>query len=227
MLDSKIDNKYGKDFGLYIAKRPIIPTPKQRIETTQVDFRDGELTRKKGFFNISFSVEFNIMENENVKKKLRYIKAWLISAEKFQLTDDDVYYKVKHTIVDDIENDIENYGFFTAIFVCDPFQYLITDSITITSGGVLTNAGTYKTLPKITVYGSGKIVLTINGSSITLTSISDYIVLDSELMDAYRLTTNLNSRMTGEFPIFQIGNNTISWTGTVTKIIIEPRWRYI
>lgn len=227
MLEFKIDTKYGKNFGLYIAKRPAIPTPKQKIDSLQVDFRDGELTTKKGYSNINFPVEFNIMKDTNIKKELRYIKAWIINAETFQLTDDNVYYKVKYVIFDNIENEIDNFGYFIVNFICDPFQYAISESLTITSSGTLNNTGTYLSLPKITVYGSGKIVMSINGENITLTSITDYIVIDSEIMDAYRLTTNLNSRMTGEFPIFQVGNNTISWTGMVTKIVVEPRWRYI
>ncbi|QDY17535.1 phage tail protein [Clostridium botulinum] len=31
--------------------------------------------------------------------------------------------------------------------------------------------------------------------------------------------------MYGEFPIFQVGENKISWTGNVSKIEITPRWR--
>ncbi|MED1539339.1 phage tail protein, partial [Bacillus pseudomycoides] len=31
----------------------------------------------------------------------------------------------------------------------------------------------------------------------------------------------------GSFPVFQVGENTIAWSGNVIKILIEPRWRYI
>ena len=31
--------------------------------------------------------------------------------------------------------------------------------------------------------------------------------------------------MSGEFPKLSAGTNQIAWTGTVTKIVITPRWR--
>jgi phage-related protein len=31
--------------------------------------------------------------------------------------------------------------------------------------------------------------------------------------------------MTGDYPVFSIGKNTISWSGSITKIEVTPRWR--
>lgn len=31
--------------------------------------------------------------------------------------------------------------------------------------------------------------------------------------------------MAGDYPVFYIGENMISWTGAVSKIEITPRWR--
>ncbi|MBH0338677.1 hypothetical protein BM86_25170, partial [Bacillus thuringiensis] len=37
----------------------------------------------------------------------------------------------------------------------------------------------------------------------------------------------MNPNMIGEFPLFKVGENTLTWTGAVTKLIIEPRWCYV
>jgi len=31
----------------------------------------------------------------------------------------------------------------------------------------------------------------------------------------------------GEFPVLKPGANAISWTGTVTKVVVRPNWRYL
>ena len=39
--------------------------------------------------------------------------------------------------------------------------------------------------------------------------------------------TGLNSAMSGDFPKLLPGNNAVSWTGNVTKVDIQPNWRYL
>ncbi|MDU6337913.1 MAG: phage tail protein, partial [Clostridium sporogenes] len=65
----------------------------------------------------------------------------------------------------------------------------------------------------------------INNEIIKFTNISDYIELDSEMMECYKSNVPLNHLMIGNFPIFQVGENNISWTGNISKIEIIPRWR--
>ena len=33
--------------------------------------------------------------------------------------------------------------------------------------------------------------------------------------------------MNGEFPVLKPGANAISWTGTVTKVVVRPNWRFL
>lgn len=35
------------------------------------------------------------------------------------------------------------------------------------------------------------------------------------------------NRMSGDFPTLLPGSNAISWTGNVTKVVIQPNWRYL
>jgi phage-related protein len=76
-------------------------------------------------------------------------------------------------------------------------------------------------MPVITVYGTGSVVLTINGIGITLNNIVDYVTVDSVLMDSYKDTVLKNTDMIGEFPVLKPGTNTISWTGNITKVDIQ------
>ena len=56
---------------------------------------------------------------------------------------------------------------------------------------------------------------------------SGNIVIDSVLQKAYQGTTLMNDHMNGEFPVLKPGANAISWTGTVTKVVVRPNWRYL
>ena len=37
----------------------------------------------------------------------------------------------------------------------------------------------------------------------------------------------MNGCMSGDFPTLLSGSNAISWTGNVTKVVIQPNWRYL
>lgn len=43
----------------------------------------------------------------------------------------------------------------------------------------------------------------------------------------YQGTTLMNDHMNGEFPRLKPGANAISWTGTLTKVVIQPNWRFL
>ena len=81
--------------------------------------------------------------------------------------------------------------------------------------------------PVITVYGTGDITLMVGTVIVELEGITGSITLDSELQESYTGTTSMNSAMSGEFPLLKPGMNAISWTGEVSKVEIQPRWRYL
>ena len=118
---------------------------------------------------------------------------------------------------------------FAVNFRCKPFWYAENaPAITVTqSGSFVTNPGNVYAEPVITVYGSGAITLMVGLTIIELEGISGNITLNSALQEAYSGITSMNSAMSGEFPVLLPGANAISWTGNVSKVVIEPHWRYL
>ena len=116
---------------------------------------------------------------------------------------------------------------FTVTFRCKPFLYLDSSAdVTVTaSGTTVTNPGAVDSEPLIKVYGSGDITLMVGTQIVELEDVSSQIFLDSEIQEAYKGTTSMNSAMSGEVPKLLPGMNAISWTGNVTSIVITPRWR--
>lgn len=221
-----------KDETVYIsvANRPVIPTAKKKIEKISVPGRDGDLIKVDGYEDVSLPIDFNILEDRNIKSDVRKIKGWFMDKSILSFSDDPNYFrKIKNVEIGNIENEVEFYGYFTVDFLFDPFEYQKTTTKSYTSSPVtLINPGTYFSRPLIKIYGTGTVILTVNGVGITLKNLTDEIILDSELEEAYKgLTTNMNENMIGSFPIFKKGSNTISWSGNVTKIEIDERWRYL
>ncbi|MBJ8054694.1 phage tail family protein [Bacillus cereus] len=228
MVDIRINEMLGRDYHICMVERPDIPTAKEKIEFIEVPGREnGSLTKKNGYEDVTFKVNFNLLEDENIKPLLRRIKAWLMRAKILSFTDDNVYRKIKSVEIGDINNEIEEYGQFEVTFISDPYEYAIEQPLEFNTAITIINYGTLHSLPKFNIYGSGTITIQINGQSFQLKDVSNSIVVDSDLKECYSGTTPMNNKMVGDFPTFKEGENTISWAGTVTKIELETRWRYL
>lgn len=94
----------------------------------------------------------------------------------------------------------------------------------------LVNRGNTNARPIITLYGSGTINLSLNGAQIFVIDIgsAEYITIDAEQMNAYQGDILMNRSVVGDYSelVFNIGTNTISWTGDVTQVEVEnfTRW---
>ena len=95
------------------------------------------------------------------------------------------------------------------------------------STSLLINPGSVYSEPTITVYGSGEITLMVGTQIVELTDIEDSITLNTSLMEAYKGDLGMNSCMSGEFPVLKPGANAISWSGNVTKVEVQPNWRFL
>ena len=112
-----------------------------------------------------------------------------------------------------------------------PFKYSVNaagDALELTAPTTIRNSGTVYSEPIITVFGSGDVTLTINGADFPLYGVEESITIDSEMMEVFKGDTNQNGKYGGaKFPRFEVGKNEISWTGNVSKIKIQPRWRWL
>lgn len=217
------------EYDLCMVDRPSIPTPNRNIEYYEIEGRHGTLHEKKTFSDVELTVTFNLLSEENIKKSIRQIKAWLLSADTIYFSDeDDVYYIVKNTVIGDIENEIEEYGEFEVTFTLDPFAYAKYSLTSVTNQSKkIINPGTFESEPIMKVYGVGNITLTVNSNTVTLKDVSNYIVIDSGMKECYKGSTRLNNKMSGSFFVLKRGLNDISWTGNVSKIEVEGKWRYL
>ena len=213
------------DKNIIVNKLPSFERPQADIEKVTVQGRDGFLTNNLGTYqSIIKSCECSLDDGD-----IDDICDWLTgTGEVIFSNEPDKKYKA--TIINKIpfSKIIPTFHTFIVQFECQPHKYAVSNNkITLTTSGTkIYNKGT-TSRPVIKIYGTGNIDLTINSNVIHLTNVIDYVTIDSELMDCYKDTVLKNNNMNGDFPVLKNGANTISWTGTVSKIEVTPNWRYL
>lgn len=217
------------DYGLFISKKDIYSAPARDQNFVSVPGRNGDVLIDNNRYenvNVSYTVGC-----KNVVDKATAIKLWLCKPGYFQLTDTyqpDYFRMAAFASNLNIDEVLENVGQAKIVFNCKPFRYSNTGQSkrTFTSAGTIANPEGFSSQPYIKITGSGNITLYIGSKSYYITSVSSYIELDSELMSAYKGATLCNSQIGfTEFPELAPGSNSISWSGSVTKVEIIPRWR--
>lgn len=222
------------DFGIFISKRPSIPSPKRRINTINIPGRDSNLKfDEKTYEDITLTVECSVKDKQNLANKIDDIKSWLFNLGEsdlvFNFQPDKKYIaQVVNSI--DFRQTYKVFSGFPIIFNCRPFKYAVENSVitAAASNTNINNPGTIESEPIINVYGSGDIVLKINAQQISLKGISNKVIINSAIQDCYDDGgNNLNGKMTGEFLKLKPGGNIVEWSGAVTKVEILPNWRWL
>lgn len=121
----------------------------------------------------------------------------------------------------------------TLPFHVQPLRRMIPEALpfTVTNGQMFTNPGSARSLPRITIVGSGEFSVTIGQQTMFFHDVEDGVIIDSKLGDALTLDSALlaNDNVSGALFKIQPGTNIVSWlpglSGSVSSVTIEPRWR--
>ena len=91
------------------------------------------------------------------------------------------------------------------------------------------NPGTVPAWPKFTLYGSGTITLITYSGAVVLSGIGNGIILDWEAQECMSLDggTLLNDKVDGDPQHLPPGDSTITWTGTVSRLVVTPNWQFL
>lgn len=215
-----------RELGLFMERCPEKISPKRRDETFTVPGRHGNLTTTDGAFDSYIrSAEFIVKDEKRIDEICAHFKdsGWLIFS-----SEPDRKYKAKVANQIEFSRVIRHFKRFVVEFEVQPFGYdVFEQTITKTSPFSLFNIGTFESEPIITIFGNGNITLYVNSQNVSLKEITDKIIIDSEMKNAYNNSVSLNYKMSGDFPILSLGENNISWVGSVKKIEVQPNWRWL
>ena len=225
------NNKSSADCRIQVAHPPGYAYPERDYTITHIPGRNGDIIQDNGCYkNVerTYEVSFDA-PNEDFATYANAVSAWLHSTTGYARLEDSYepnYYRMATYQESNIfENLYNQAGTATIVFECKPQRFLKTgdNTIAIQNNLTIVNPTGFEAYPLFKVTGTSG-VLTVNGNSITFSSIDDFVMLDCELQDAYKENINKNSTISGTFPVLKTGSNTISWTGAISSVTMKPRW---
>lgn len=225
-----LNNENSKDIaGLLIQELPPIIKPEIRTLIEEIDGKDGDIIEELGYKAYDKAITIALTKNYDIDKVIHFFDSKGIVVFSNEPTK---YYH--YSIIGQIDfTRLLRYKVATINFHVQPFKYLINESnidVTIIDQTeiIVNNQGFITSKPTITLYGDGIVEISLNGSSAFQINIdSDYVTIDSEQQDAHKDSILKNRMMIGDFPILQAGENVITWSGNLTRIMIEPKSRWI
>lgn len=215
--------------GLIICDLPPISKPQIKTEIIEIDGTDGDFVQNLGYKSYTKTISIGLIRNYDIDEVIKYFSG---SGILTLSNESDKYYYAQ--IIDSIDfNKLINFKTASIKFHVQPYKYKLNENnvelnITTEDELIVNNQGLAVSNPIITMYGSGLVELSINGVKTFSVNIdSEFIVIDSMNQEAYKNTSLKNRNMIGEFPKLLPGNNKITWNGTLTKIIVNPKSRWL
>lgn len=215
--------------GLLISELPPITKPRIRTKETVIDGVDGSIIEELGYESYDKTIAIGLKIGADVDEITEYFTG---NGEVIFSNEPNKYYRA--CIINGIDYArLARYRVAKVTFRVQPFKFENNEVEIVNNGNgqelTVPNGGNYFSKPLITIQGTGKVYLSVNGSVVcnyTFPSGEDTVILDSEKQDAYLGDAFKNKNMEGDFPILAKGVNKISWSGTVTKISVKrySRW---
>lgn len=230
------------DYGMVVAEAPAFDKPTRKQNVFTVPGRNGAIVTQEDAWNdVVRSYKVWIDENITVgsggsiisgslPERVAGIAQWLFSKKGYTRLEDnfepDYFRLAYYSGGDNFSDELLQVGQATLKFTCRPERFLKSGEteLTVQNGDSITNPTKFTAKPLIYIVGSGDVTVSIAGKTITA-SVDDYIYIDCERMNAYRLASeNKNSDISGDFPLLIPDANAVTTTGTITTLKITPRF---
>ena len=225
------NNDTSLNLNLFLEKYPSIPISNEEYEEVPVEGRSGTLFINKGTYpNVVVPFVFTL-RSEDFEIDFDKVYEWLLEIDDNRLVFGriDRCYIVKKVLFGDLQKEFRNIGEFNVNFVFEPFKSDLQKTIytIISSNFTFEYYGNAPAESLIKIYGNGNIQITINGETMQISNVVDYAEIDSDLLEVRNLdTTSKDDDTLGDYAMFEKGTNTISYIGSITKIIIEYTTKY-
>lgn len=223
------------DFHIQVEHPPGYEFPEKDTNITHVPGRNGDVITDLGSYkNVNRSYQFAIGSyKEDYTRMANMISEWLHSGSGYcKLMDsyEPEYYRMaSYSESGEMTNIYNHAAQITANFNCKPQRFLKAgdEAVTFTESANLFNPTGFTSLPIITVKGTGSGTITIGTTVVSISDLTNGIIIDSEIQDAYMNMVNKNNliKLSGnKFPVLEPGLNAVAFTGGVTSVEVVPKW---
>ena len=214
--------------GLQILKLPPITKPRMRTQISTVDGRAGDIITRLGYEAYNKKIEILLHDAYDLDDIERYFNS---SGEIVFSNEPDKVYQFDTVESIDFERAIK-FKKATVTFHVQPYKLAYqerAETFTSSPAGIY-NYGNIESAPRIRVNGSGSVTLSLDNNTafvITMPA-SEWIVIDSAEMNAYSGDNLANRNVIGSYDNIKLtpGLHSLSWSGTVTSIVVDniSRW---
>ena len=221
-------------YDIQVETPPEYIMPERDYDVIHIPGRNGDIiVDKKSYTNVPRKYNIAVgSHTEAYSEMVNKISEWLHSANGYARLEDtyepDYYRLAMYSEENEISNIYHQAGRTAITFNCKPQRFLKSGDTKLvrTTAGSIVNPTVQTALPIIEVKGTGSGVLTINGNTITISTIGGSITINSEIQDAYAGSINRNNHiiLSAGFPVLNPGSNAISFSGGITSVEVTPRW---
>lgn len=221
-----LDGVSSNTVGLYCDTPPVPPMARQRYTVYQTGAEQDGTTPDNSFEDMEIPVNLFTFLDEDFDNSAVY--QYIYNKSRLELSrHEGFYYKIRQVVVSQPQEiaDGRRIG-YSVTFTVAPFRYLTTNpAISVNSGDLVSNSGTYYSRPVIAITGSGDITLTVNGREFHLYGVSGTVTVDSERHICYSGNTVIYNKDSGSYPLLAVGENLIEFTGSVTAVSLVKNER--
>lgn len=218
--------------GIIITAAPEITIPERKFDTYSVPGRNGNIIRQQNAWeNVEQTYEIAYWD-EAYPTDTAALAAWLHGQSGYQRLSDSFdpdHFRLAYVVNEtDTVNLMAKAGTAELQFNCDPRRFLVIGetATSYTEASTITNPTAFIAKPQVQVYGlqNGSGTISIGGKTMQIDAITPGMIIDGEAQNASIGTTNLNSRVTGDWPELVPGVNTVAFTGAVTSVVVTPNF---
>ena len=224
-----------RSMGIWIPAPPQIVRGEERVSHVTIPGRAGELTLTEGDGIFQSYIQTVTIQMRGAQR-IREVMNWL-KGEGYVTFGGEPDRRQKARVIGAVSMNrhSKNTDWWTGEvqFYCEPLKELLNPTTTeiTSSGNAVVNAGDVKSRPKITATASGtSMTITKGGKTLTitgLTSSSQYIIdCEAGMVTNAAGTENLTANSTGDFPVLDVGSNTITGSGW-SKLVFDRKERFL
>lgn len=217
--------------GLLISEQPDITRPARRQTATEVAGRDGDVVAYLGYDTYEKVAEIGLYGSFDIDEVINFFsgEGWVTFAN-------EPTKKYWGRIVKEIDfTRLIRFRKAKIRWIVQPYKKLVTESNVTGATSPLTvvNQGYENSLPTIIIVADADEVVEIDVNAVTVLSVTmppeGTITIDSETLNCFNSNADKNQYVTmaGDFPTLLSGDNTVSWSGTVTSVTVIPNSRWL
>ena len=220
-----INNITSDSLGIIAEEEEFLARAAQRVEKLDLSGVDGSSYTELGYLDIEQSMNLQILDLTKLDSILALFNKTVTLGFSGRKTIARFFSELQPSRIASIKS-------IPVTFIRSPFWYLEseTDQVITSSSATIINNGTVETFPLLKVTGTGTVTVTLNDVSFEYTFDTSYVYVDcmpGPERKAYFGSVKKNRNKNGGWPSLAVGNNSLTFSGNVTEIVVTKRTRYL